>query len=87
MGTGWQIDTNPIATVWTALDAATPASGCMQIVPGSHRNGVINEEHWLDEKQVEQFAPAAKVVDLEVDALTPSKAGYKSTESIRVHHG
>ena len=31
VGIGWGIDTNPIVTVWTALDDATTATGCMQI--------------------------------------------------------
>jgi len=29
----------PVVGVWIALDAATPANGCMHLVPGSHRAG------------------------------------------------
>ena len=31
------LDRDPQITVWTALDPASTANGCMQIVPGSHR--------------------------------------------------
>ncbi|NKB69351.1 MAG: hypothetical protein GKR89_19950 [Candidatus Latescibacteria bacterium] len=68
VGIGWGIDANPIATVWTALDPATVATGCMQIVPGSHKHGIINERHFLPEEVEEQYAPAAKVEELETEA-------------------
>jgi len=68
VGVGWRIDCNPTVTVWTALDASTPANGCVRIVPGSHQHGVINEGHWLDGEQIARYAPAARVIDLEAEA-------------------
>lgn len=32
------LDTNPIATVWTALDRVTVENGCVGVVPGTHRS-------------------------------------------------
>ncbi len=29
----------PVVGVWIALDEATPANGCMHLIPGSHRDG------------------------------------------------
>lgn len=68
IGTGWKIDTNPITTVWTALDAATVASGCMQIVPGSNNFGIINERHFLSEQEEAKYAAAENVIELEAEA-------------------
>jgi len=68
VGVGWGIDTNPITTVWTALDDATVATGCMQIVPGSNRHGIINEKHFLPEDEQDRYAPAEKVIELEAEA-------------------
>ncbi len=31
----------PVVGVWIALDEATVANGCMQVVPGSHRDGPV----------------------------------------------
>lgn len=31
-------------TVWIALDEATPENGCMNVVPGAHRNGILGHE-------------------------------------------
>lgn len=46
-------------TVWLAIDDSTTENGCMQVVPGSHRNGIL--EH--------QQAPGrgGKLVSYEVD--------------------
>ena len=33
----WNLTIAPQVTVWTALDPATIANGCIQIVPGTHR--------------------------------------------------
>ena len=31
------LDRDPLVTVWTALDPATRDNGCVQLIPGSHR--------------------------------------------------
>ena len=76
VGSGWGIDTDPITTVWTALDEATTANGCMQIVPGSHRHGVLNERHFLAEDEQGIYARPEDVIDL------PASAG----EAILLHN-
>ena len=48
-----------MTNVWTALDSATVAKGCMQIVPGSNWSA---PENWLKEEP-----PAGEIVDLEAD--------------------
>jgi phytanoyl-CoA hydroxylase len=37
----WPIDPMELCSVWTALDPATSENGCMQVIPGSHKLGVI----------------------------------------------
>lgn len=68
VGAGWGIDRNPIVTVWTALDEATAANGAMEIVPGSHLNGVINERHFLAPEEETRYAPPDRVEHLEAEA-------------------
>jgi ectoine hydroxylase-related dioxygenase (phytanoyl-CoA dioxygenase family) len=65
------LDRDPLITVWTALDPATIANGCMQVIVGSHKLGLINPEHpsaFLTEEQTRQYAPADKIVFLELGA-------------------
>jgi len=63
------LDRDPQITVWTALDPATVGNGCVQVVPGSHRHGLINPAHpsgFLTPEQAAQHAPADKIVYLEL---------------------
>ncbi len=39
------LDRDPQLTVWTAIDPATRENGCVQVVPKSHRYGLINPTH------------------------------------------
>lgn len=68
------LDRDPLVTLWTALDPATVDNGCVQIIPGSHRAGLINPAHpagFLTPEQAAHHAPASKVVHLE---LAPGEA-------------
>lgn len=64
------LDRQPILTVWTALDPATRANGCVEAIPGSHRNGLVNPEHgsgFLTPAQAEELCTPEKTVFLELD--------------------
>lgn len=39
------LDRDPLLTVWTALDPATVENGCVEVIPGSHKNGLVNPDH------------------------------------------
>lgn len=63
------LDKDPQITVWTALDPATKANGCVQVVPGSHTQGLINPSHlsgFLTPEQAAQHATPDKIVYLEL---------------------
>lgn len=53
------LDRDPLLTVYTALDAANIENGCVQIIPGSHRLGLINPEHGSGFLTAEQAAEHA----------------------------
>ena len=64
------LDRDPVITVWTALDPATVANGCVQIIPGSHQK-LINPEHpsgFLKDEQHAEHCPADKAIYLELAA-------------------
>jgi phytanoyl-CoA hydroxylase len=63
------LDRDPLITLWTALDPATVANGCVQIIPGSHKLGLVNPGHhsgFLTEEQTRQLCPPEKRVHLEL---------------------
>ncbi|MGH7143454.1 MAG: phytanoyl-CoA dioxygenase family protein, partial [Planctomycetota bacterium] len=61
-------------TAWLALDDATPENGCMQLIPGSHKGGLV--KHGKQELQLETSQIAQDKVK-----VAPMKAG-----SILVFH-
>ena len=68
VGIGWGLDSNPEVTIWTALDAATEENGCMQVAPGSHKHGVINEMHFPSEADQARYAREEDCIYLEAEA-------------------
>ncbi len=65
------LDRDPQITIWTALDPATIGNGCVQIVPGSHKAGLINPSHpsgFLTPELAARWAPREKIVHLELKA-------------------
>lgn len=65
IGIGWGLDSNPEVTIWTALDPATIENGCMEVIPGSHRLGVLNEMHYLSEVDQANHIHDAACIPLE----------------------
>jgi phytanoyl-CoA hydroxylase len=64
------LDRQPLITVWTALDPATKANGCVEAIPGSHKDGLINPSHgsgFLTAEQVSEHCQPDKVVYLELE--------------------
>ncbi len=68
-GDVWALDRDPLVTVWVALDDATEANGCMDVVPGSHQLGLLS---WygstVAEEHVEQHCRPDNVRPLPVAA-------------------
>lgn len=64
------LDRDPLITVWTALDPATIENGCVEVIPGTHKFGVINPSHgsgFLTPELAAANCPAEKRVYLELE--------------------
>jgi hypothetical protein len=64
------LDRDPKITVWTALDPATKANGCVQVIPGSHRHGLINPTHpsgFLNKAQAAAICTPDRIVSIELE--------------------
>ena len=65
-----RLDRDPQVTVWTALDPATIANGCVNVIPGSH-HAIINPDHpsgFLTPEMAAEHCPADQQVALELEA-------------------
>ena len=68
-GTARQLDRDPLITVCVALDPATQAAGCMEVVIGSHKMGLINVAgNTLSEEDARIRCLPEKMTSLEVPA-------------------
>lgn len=65
------LDRDPLLTVWTALDPATEANGCVQVIEGSHKFGLLNPADpsgWVTPAQAEELTAKHPVQFLELAA-------------------
>lgn len=69
-GRNWRLHGgHPIVTIWLALDPATRQNGCVQVVPGSHRLGLLSEHgHTITPQQEAAHCPAERVEFVELEA-------------------
>jgi ectoine hydroxylase-related dioxygenase (phytanoyl-CoA dioxygenase family) len=68
-GSQWRLDRERFVTVWTALDDATIANGCVQIIPGSHRLGLLSERgHTITPEQEAEYCADERSLYLELTA-------------------
>ena len=68
-GDVWALDRDPLITIWVALDPATQANGCMEIVPGTHRLGLLSTfGSTVGDEDVMRHCPPERVQPLEVEA-------------------
>lgn len=67
VSTDWPTERQPELAMWFPLDKVSAASGSLQVIPGSHRNGIIGNGHLLPAEQEAEFAPEDKIVTVEMD--------------------
>jgi polysaccharide pyruvyl transferase WcaK-like protein len=68
-GAVWALDRDPLVTIWVALDPATRANGCVEIVPGTHRLGLLSTfGSTITEEDAARCCPPESVQPLEVES-------------------
>jgi phytanoyl-CoA hydroxylase len=63
------LDRDPLITVWTALDPATKANGCVHVIERSHKFGLLNPADtsgWVTPQQAEELSAKYPVEFLEM---------------------
>ena len=76
-GAFWGLSRDPELQIWTALDDAPAAAGCLEIVPGTHLGGRATPEGGVIPDEV--VAHSGK---LEQSILAPARAG----EALLIHN-
>ncbi len=63
----WQEMNTRQVTVWSAIDGATRENGCIQVIPGSHKQGLIPHHHLEDYMVDESDIDSTQVVYAEME--------------------
>ena len=72
-----------LVTAWLALSPATPASGCMDFVRGSHKNPILPHEDTFDDKNL-----LSRGQEVRVDVAKEDKVPIEiHPGQISLHHG
>lgn len=68
-GAVWALDRDPLVTIWIALDPATRANGCVEIVPGTHRLGLLSTYgSTITDADAAHCCPPESIQPLEVES-------------------
>lgn len=60
---------------WIAIDDATEANGCLRVIPGSHRSGLLYDQHAHGKPTEFDFAPESIGFDESKEVLVEVPAG------------
>lgn len=85
--TYWGLSSPDVATAWVALTPSTRESGCMQVVPGTHRAQVAHEDRFDDANLLSRGQEVAVKVDPASVVDVVLQPGEMSLHHVLLFHG
>ena len=87
-GTYWGLDSTRVTTAWVALTDSTVETGCMRVVPGSHRRPILpHRDTYAPDNRLSRGQEIEVAVD-ETDAVdVVLRAGEMSLHHVNIIHG
>ena len=83
----WGLDTSELVTAWVALSPATEESGCMRVLPGSHRESVLpHRDEYHDDNLLTRGQEIAVEVDESKTVSMALAAGQASLHNVGLAH-
>ena len=80
--TYWGLSNDNQVSAWVALSPSTAQSGCMRMIPGSHKQGRVNHSEIKSDDNALALGQTVQGVDESRSVLTPLSPGEAS-----LHHG
>lgn len=85
--TYWGLSKPKVVTAWIALSPATAASGCMKMIPGTHKWDQVKHTDTLDEKNLLTRGQEVAVdVNEDDGVLAELSPGQMSLHDVRIVH-
>src|SRR6266511_5564519 len=85
--TYWGLSSPDVATAWVALTPSTRESGCMQVVPGTHRAQVPHEDRFDEANLLSRGQEIAVQVDPATVVDVELQPGEMSLHHVLLFHG
>ena len=83
----WGLDSKDLVTVWLALSPASVESGCMKVMPGSHKKGSMpHADKYNDDNMLTRGQEISKGVDEDKAVFMPLESGQASFHNVQTAH-
>ncbi len=83
----WGLEGGEVVTAWLALSPATPESGCMRVLPGSHIGGIMaHEDRYHARNMLTRGQEISDAIDETKAVLMPLQPGEMSVHDVRLAH-
>jgi len=80
------LDPQIVVTCWTALDEVTVDNGCMHVIIGSHREGILeHDQEWMIGNRKDMRVPETRIDDVRSRGITLSSGGCSFHHGILLH--
>ena len=84
----WGLDNDELVSVWIALSPATRESGCMSVLPGSHRRQMLqHNDTYHENNMLTRGQEIAVDVDEAATVLMALEPGEASFHNVKSAHG
>lgn len=87
-GTYWGLDSTQVTTAWVALTDSTVETGCMRVVPGSHRRPILpHRDTYAPDNRLSRGQEIEAQVNDEDAVDVVLRAGEMSLHHVNIIHG
>ena len=85
--TYWGLSSDRVVSAWLALSPATLPSGCMRVMPGTHRGDVMpHEDRYHKDNMLTRGQEISSGVNEAASVYMPLQAGEMSIHNYRIAH-
>ena len=83
----WGLDTDKLITAWLALSPASEQSGCMRVMPGTHKGNLLpHEDLYHDDNMLTRGQEISSGIDESRAVSMPLEIGEISLHNVRIAH-
>ena len=83
----WGLDGGEVVSAWIALSPASVESGCMRVLPGTHKGEILaHRDRYHESNMLTRGQEVAEAIDETKAVFMPLEPGQMSLHSVRLAH-